>query len=166
MTDDELREWQEDDPKGYAANLARQTRSELKAEIMEELANKSTEDKIANTFDDYADKNPTFNEMWNSGELQRFMNVNPGHNAMSAHMMLTSDARIEEERNKATEEAEKRAAKKYKAKAHSSVLGGGPSHGGQSDLIPTELEDTKKFGGQTTVLVKRSLERERQRAAG
>ncbi len=168
MTDEELVEWQASDPKGYLDNMKAfidhqvQSRIEAFQTQSAQMAEKqSYEQKIQSTYESYAKENPDFDEMWDSGELKEFMDKNPGHNAISAHILLTAEAK----RNAAIEKAVADALKKKEAeikskRAASKVVGAGPA------VVPTparesdeRLKDPTKFGGKTNVLMQRLLER-------
>lgn len=163
MSEDELREWQEDDPKGYAANLLAMvtakaqevvdTRTEAEKRAEEERQSMT---RIEATFKDYADKNPDFSDMWNSGDIQKFMDDHPGHNAISAHQMMTYEKRIAEAKEQAAKEAEERVINNFKAKRNAGVLSEGPSHRGGSDGTPAELKNTKAHGGLYSALARLS----------
>ena len=173
-TDEELLEWQQSDPKGYAANLARQIRYELQQEIPdinEILKKHRLDEEIERTYEEYAKTHPDFDEMWDAGEIQRYMEKHPGHTPISAHMMLTQEKReaeiqkrIEEAVAKAVKETEEKMIKQFKAKKHAKVLPAGPASTGiLNETATPDLKDTKKFGGLLSVLVERSKQRERLR---
>jgi hypothetical protein len=170
MTADEMREWMEEDPVAYTANIAKQIKSEVTADVEGSFSQRSHEDRILKTFDDYASKDETFDQMWDSGEIGKFLDNNPGHNALSAHMALTSAGNaekikimVEEAVAKAVKETETKMIKNFKAKKGAQVLGSGPASTGTAQgRIAPELKQPKKFGGVNTVLAARLKER-RQR---
>jgi len=170
MTKEALLEWQEEDPLGYVRNLALQVRDETRQDVLEEVTQtleaqreQAERQAIEKTYTTYAQKNPDFDDMWDSGELKSFMDDNPGHTAISAHQMLTMEKRIQEAVEVATKDASKKAVSNLKAKQNARVLGSGPSAGGKVvGQIPAELRDTKKYGGLTAVLAARSLARTKQ----
>jgi hypothetical protein len=167
MTAEEIREWMEEDPIAYTANIAKQIRAEVTKDVEDKFTQRTHEDKVLKTFDDYAAKNETFDAMWDSGEIQRFIDKNPGHNAISAHMALTLEAKakdietqIKEAVEKAQKETEERVVKNFKAKKGAQVLSSGPvSTGTVQGKIAPELKTPKKFGGINTVLAARLKER-------
>lgn len=167
MTVDEIRDWMEDDPAAYMANAAKQIRAEVTAEVEGRLSQRSYDDKVLKTLNDYAAKNETFDQMWDSGEIQRFVEANPGYDAISAHMALTSEdnaknieIKVKEAVEKAVKETEERIIKNFKAKRGAQVLSSGPASTGtvQGKVAP-ELKEPKKFGGVNTVLAARLKER-------
>ena len=174
MPKEELTEMIEEDPQGFARNLALQIRSEVREEVLSEVqdeiaANKETADRksIEKTYTKYSQDHSDFDKMWDSGKLQSYMDENPGHNAISAHMALTKEvdaqSKIDEAVAKAVKETESKSTKSLKAKKNAQVLGGGPSSTGRAvDQMPVELKDTKKYGGLATVLAARSLARSTQ----
>jgi len=170
MSAEELNEWRDDDPKAFYANLARQARAEVREELLDEMKEeratsqaKTLEEKQVETYEKYAEKNPDFDEMWDSGAIEKFMRANPGHNAISAHMSLTAEKRtgdtkkdIDAAVTKAIKETEEKILKNIKAKGAASVLGAGPSTApGPSEALPDEMKNSKKYGGKTAVLVSR-----------
>jgi hypothetical protein len=163
MSDEELREWQEDDPKGYALNLFNQVKFESQQSIEQEAAQKSEQAKMVETFTQYASNNPDFDKMWESGQIEAYMKANPGHNAISAHMMLTAgnrnqdiDKKIADAVAKAVAETTEKVTKNFQAKRNATVLNEGPAHrGGGGDETPPELKDTKNFGGRNAVMARR-----------
>ena len=158
MSKEELIEWQEDDPHGYAANLYRQ----FVAEKTMEDEQKAQQTTVQKTFQTYEEKNADFRQMWDSGKIQEFMNANPGHNAISAHMTMTENTRIEAAVTKATKEAEERITKNFLAKRNAQVISDGGVIKDTSDL-PDELKNPQKYGGATSALSAR-LERMRAQA--
>lgn len=172
MTAEEIHEWTDNDPVAYTANIAKQIRAEVMKEVDEKSSQRTQEDKTLKTFDDYAAKNDTFDQMWDSGEISAFISKNPGHNAISAHMELTAEgktkdveARIKDAVEKAVKEAEDKVIKNFKAKKGAQVLSSGPATTGTAHgKVAPELKEPKKFGGINTVLAERL--RQRRQAVG
>jgi hypothetical protein len=164
MSKDDLLDWQAEDPQGYHDNLVAQAKFELAKDMKADQKKNSVEDAIAKTYEAYAKENPDFDEMWDSGDIREYMSKNPGHNAISAHMAMTSNKKVE----KAVKDAEKRIMENLRAKRESQVIPAGPSASRASSEteIPTELKDTKKHGGLAAVLARRSQEREQRRFGG
>ena len=182
LTDEELAEWQTDDPKGYADNLLKlvtqKSRENFQAERQadDEKKKAAAEEERANkTYDTYAAENKAtddgtgFMQMWDSGKLSEFMKENPGHNAISAHMVLTeaSKAQSEEERIKAgiaegVAAEKKRLAAESKARQRTVGLNQGPAYTSKAN-DDDELKDTSKRGGKVAVMAER-LKRMRQGA--
>jgi hypothetical protein len=143
MTAGEIRDWMDEDPVAYTANIAKQIRAEVTKDVEGRFSQQSQEDKILKTFDDYAAKNETFDQMWDTGEIQRFIDKNPGHNAISAHMALMSgsnakdvETQIKDAVEKATKETEERIIKNFKAKKGAQVLSSGPTTTGAGTQRP------------------------------
>jgi hypothetical protein len=166
MSDEEVLEWQQDDPKGYYANVLQQAKHEVGQDLAGKMDERNYESQIEHTFTEFAKQNPDFDEMWDRGELQRYMNTNPGHNAISAYRELTFDKRLADGTKEAVAEAEKKFNEGLKTKRESQTLSSGPAASGGGTVAgktPPELQDTKKFGGLTTVLAKRSADRSADR---
>ena len=155
MSAEELREWQEEDPSGYNANLFAQFHHESKQLLEQEAIKKATVDGIGKTFGDYEKANPDFKKMWDSGELETYMKDHPGHNAISAHKDLTEATRVKAATDKAVEKAiketEARVTKNFQAKRNATVLTDGPGviPGNSPDAL---LQNTKQHGGFTRVM--------------
>lgn len=152
MNDDDLREWQADDPKGYAANILLQAKHELSQDFEQKLGAKDRDAAIDSTFKAYGDKNPDFWDKWNSGETKKFMKENPGHNAISAHQMLTSETRDEAIRTKTKEKL----LSDLKTKGNINSLG--PSGTFTPDMQGVggdAMKNPEKHGGETNVLLQR-----------
>lgn len=173
LSPDEIADWQATDPKGYAANLYRQVTYEaeqkLNAQIAErekQMQTQSHEAKVKATYDAFEKANPDFRTRWNSGEVQAFMDANPGHNPISAYREMTSEvsSKTIEERHKAelaeavakaVKETEEKVNKNWQAKRSARVIGGGPSGAAGTTDADKELSDTKSRGGTVSVLTDR-----------
>ena len=170
MSDDELLDWQASDPKGFLANLNKtveyavsQKLESYQNQLQQQSEKKQFESSVANTFESYAKTNPDFDEMWDSGEIQDYMQKHPGHNAMSAHMEMTGESRLEKIKQEAVDKALKEYETAQRSKRASKVMGSAPA------TVPTSsnhaddrLKNPKKYGGDTNVLVARLMERRRQ----
>lgn len=167
MKKEDILEMQAEDPIAFAANLARQIRAEVKAEILDEVRaeqdERSTETRILSTYNKFAEDHEDFDELWDSGKIKAFMDKNPGHNAISAYYELTGDSAKQKEIEKAVKEKEKEILENVKAKKNlSNLLGGGP--GGPPNVPPNQdLQDTKTQGGLNAALARKLAQR---RAAG
>lgn len=159
LSEEERNEWHNEDRLGYEANLARQIRHETVQDLMGVLGEKELGSSIELTFGQYEKDNPDFRPMWDSGEIGRYMDANPGHNAMSAHMNLTGEKRIDAAKEEGAELARKGIATKKSA----ATMGAGPSATGQPTKKDPRMGDPKKFGGTTTVLAQRLAERRQSR---
>ena len=171
MTEEEILDWQSEDPKGYVDNINKMVAHQVQTGIetamkqsAEQNQQATVEAQVEKTYQTYAKDNPDFNTLWDTGEIKAYMDQHPGHNAISAHMAMTAEARqqkaIDDAVAKALSEAE--TARRSTRKA-GSILGPGPSS------VPTstknsddELKNPNKYGGATSVLAARL---ERMRAA-
>ena len=173
LSKDEVLDRLSEDPLGVLANFARQVRHEVRADVLREVEDSNTTKSVEKTLTAYAEKNPDFQTMLHSGEIDRYIANNPGHNLISAHMALTAEKRIadavekskkeadtdaeknEKEKAAAEKKAAEEAAKQAKAKQDAKTLSGGPARGGGSGDIAPELKDPKAFGGATAVITQR-----------
>jgi len=164
LSNEELAEMMDDNPKDFLQNFAKQVRSEVMSEVTDTLNEAETDsnrDKMEKTFIAYSDKHPDFDDMWDSGVLQRYIEEHPGNNAMSAHMALTLDDTVKAAVDAAIKGNQEEVRKNAKAKRNAQVLGDGPAAGGRTvGQVSVELQDTKKYGGLASVLTARSLARE------
>jgi hypothetical protein len=158
LSEEELIELQNDNPKEFIRTLHAAVTQQVKAELSSEIATKESEAKIDQTYDAYAGQNPDndaktgFVQMWESGVIQQFINQNPGHNPISAHMALTNETSVQAKIDAAVKEATEKVTKQYQARVVTDGLGAGPAH------VPAEtneLNGTKKKGGLNTVLAGR-----------
>ena len=165
MTADQLREWRDDDPKGYDDNLRAQARWEAATAIREELSLKEKRDKehndLKSTYEKFEAKHKDFKAMWESGEVIKFIDENPGHNPISAYYEMIGDqakADAEKTTAEAVEKAKKEAAdevtKRFLAKKKATVLSGGPAGPTRAEDDPA-LSNTKEHGGRTAVIAEK-----------
>lgn len=164
MKPEELLDWQSEDPHGYYKNVLAQAKHELTAEFTHTSEQRAKEDAVVSTFENFAKQHPDFDQMWDAGDLQKFMQSNPGHNAISAYWAITAEAKVQEAAEKAAKEAEAKFIKNQRAKKVSDVLPQGPSAPAGSMVGDDALKDTKKFGGTTAVLAQRLADRRRSQA--
>lgn len=161
MSAEEIAEWMTTDPKGYHDNLIIQAREQAKREVQavieqseRQQQQRAREERIKKTYELYEKENPDFRTMWDRGEIQAFLEANPGHNPISAHQLMTMEARIKAVAEQAAKEAEERTNRNWQAKRQAAVLGTGPSGIGATDA-DNELQNTKARGGPVSVLVNR-----------
>jgi hypothetical protein len=155
---EQLREWQDEDPKGYADNLKAQATYEAKQAIRAEIESKTLREReqgdLKRTYDDFEVKNPAFRKMWDAGEIVAYIEKHPGHNPISAFHEMTIENRIAEATAAATKKAEEEVTKRFMAKKKATVLSGGPSGTVRTEEDPT-LSNTKQHGGRTAVIADR-----------
>lgn len=167
-SDEEIREKMEDNPKGFMVNLFSQIVDETVKILDSRQAQQTRESTVKGTFDSFASKHPGdpdagikgFNDLWKAGAITKFMNANPGHNAMSAYLEMTAEAREKAVATKAAKAAEEEARKNKEAKAGAKVLGAGPGGAPAGDRN-ADLKDTKVRGGLANVIAQRLAERRR-----
>jgi len=172
MTDEQVLDEFEKQPIAFLGNLVRQVRHETTQHIMNTLGKKNQEQGVKSTFENYAKENPDFIEMVQSGELKKFMDANPFHNAISAHSFLSAQKKVsgfESQKQQAIEEAvKKREAdliKQYQTKGKlSTTLGQTPAP--KAKASPDDmLQNPDKYGGRENVLVERLRRFRTSRAA-
>lgn len=156
LNEEEVRQWMDEDPIGYQANLAKQ----IKAEIHAESNQHSARQAIDKTFSSYEKDNPDFRSMWDSGKLKDYMRENPGHNAISAHMTLTAEAKAKAREADIRKEERQKVMREFKIKGNAGGLadvGGGERP--KSSTSDVRLNDPDKYGGAEAVLAARYKER-------
>lgn len=175
--DDTIREKLEDNPKGFIVNLFSQIVDETVKVMESRSAQNAQKSTIQGTFEKFAKDNPGdeeaglkgFDALWKSGEVQQFMKANPGHNAMSAYLVMTAEARAKSVETRAektarekAEKAAEEARRNKQAKDGARSLGAGPG-GAPSRDANAELKNTKERGGLVSTLAQRLSSR---RSAG
>lgn len=155
LSAEEIREWMEDDPKGYSDNLLKQAAHMAQQNMKSTSLRDETVHGIEKTFTDYAAANPDFNDKWESGEIEKFMNAHPGHNAISAHMSLAGVANTQALIAKAVKETEERVTKNFQAKRNATLINPASPSRAAVDGVDTELKDTTNQGGFVSVAANR-----------
>jgi hypothetical protein len=193
LSADEIKEKLEDDPKGFLANLTRQIRAEVTEELEGKFAGKietslkglTQEERnraIGEFYNDFAEKHPDFNELFDSGAIEKLMDEKPYHTPLSAYHELTraaeaakvpTEADIQKKIDEAVKtavatavkETEQRMITQFKTKGKAMTMGDtGAARVAQAP--DEELKDTKKGGGTVAVLTERSLRREQAATGG
>ena len=156
MSSEELLDWQSEDPHGFYQNVLAQAKHEISQEFDSRLEKKTSEDAVVSEYQSFAEQHPDFDSMWEDGTLPDYMDKHPGHNAISAYLLLTRESQVKSEVEKAVAEAEKKFASNQRAKREQRPLAAGPQTTGTMDApVDAELKDSKKFGGSTRVLANR-----------
>ena len=172
MSDDEILDWQSEDPKGYIDNINKmighQVQEGIKTALAsnkEEMQMSQYETQVEQTYRSYAEANPDFDDLWDSGKIKQYMDDHPGHNAISAHMAITAEGKQKELVDKAVKDALTKAeTDRRTVRKAGAILPSGPN---TAPMAPSnsdaELQNPKQFGGDTSVLAARL---ERRRAMG
>lgn len=155
LSPQELNEWMLENPTDFLANLEAKLSSEIERKLTTKMEQSRTMASVEKTFREYEKNNADFRPMWESGEIKRYMDENPGHNAISAHQVLTAEKRIADAAQRAKGEALEQAQKNNQIKRNARVLGGGPASAGKPAGPDKELSDTKGAGGLNSVLARR-----------
>ena len=155
MSKDELLEWFEENPADFLNNFANQVIHENTTKEQQQTFNQ----RVSQTFSDYAKGNADFDAMWKSGKIEEYMNAHPGHNAISAHMALTQEQRLKDAVDKAVKETEQRVVKNFQAKRDAGTMGDAGGGGNRTPDKDSELKDTKSTGGLIASLARRHATR-------
>jgi hypothetical protein len=164
LTAEQIREWQEDDPKGFAENLKIQARYEAEGAVRQEMnsriARENEQGGLKKTYDAFETSHPDFRPLWDSGEIIKFIEKNPGHNPMSAYQAMTFEKKVAEAVEKAKKETEEEVTKRFQAKRKATVLSGGAAGAPRTDEDPA-FQNTKDHGGRNAVLANKLAEMRR-----
>ena len=163
MTEVEVLDWQSEEPVEFARNLYQQVLYETKATLVADGQQQEKESSIDKTYQEFGEKNVDFEPMWKTGELTKYIDAHPGHNAISAYRELkaeSSNSATEKVINDAVAKAvaakEAEMLKNFKAKKTATVLGGGPAQGAAPAIDP-ELSNTHVKGGLISTLASRLM---------
>lgn len=157
MTAEEIEELQAKDPKKFVGLLTEKIQAEVEAKQKATQAEKTTQEKqqrLKEYYQRYADENPTFETYWKDGSIEKYIAEYPGHTPISAHTVLTFDARVNAEVEKQVAIKAKEIEKNLLAKKAAGTLGKESAPGRKA--AETEgnkgFEDTKKGGGFTSMM--------------
>lgn len=152
MSVEELQAWQDQDPKGYAANLLQQAKWEIAEDLRKEAAQKNGARALDDAFRGYSEKHSDFMDMVHNGSILKYVQQNPGHNAFSAHLAMKLDkmesdyqAREKAAVEKAVKEAETKWQATIKNKKAAAGLKDQPSNT-PGDNKESVLKNPKKYG--------------------
>lgn len=177
MSNDDIEKWFGEDKVGFMANFYAQVASETKQNIMSELGQREQQKSVAQVYEQFANKNPEIKSMWASGQIQQFMNQNPGHTPISAYYELKGFApqsnqndvqkQIDEAVAKANKETTERIFNQLRAKfSATGILGAAPGSGsGNGSDTNTSLKVDVKAGGNLNQLLAQKLEAMRSTGA-
>jgi len=163
LSNEELIDWQNDDPKGYAENLRKYATQDAVVAVRADLNREKQEADITSSYDKYNNDNPAnddntgFVQMWDAGKIQAYMDENPGNTSISAHRALTYDDFVKKAVDKAVTKAKDEMVKEQKARIVTDGLGTGPGYAPKTE--DKELHNTKKRGGLVTALADRLAKR-------
>lgn len=172
MSDTEIYDEFRNDPKGFLQNFGARTKAEAMMEFRQEAAYQAQESAVAQGLESFAEENPDFMDMVETGEIAMYIERNPIHNAISAYHSLkssssqdTDQSAREETEKQIRQDERKKVLADIQAKQGATVLDGSSGTGpqaGASTAIEPELQDTGKHGGKRSVLTER-LKRLRDR---
>jgi len=173
MSDLDMADELTENPKEFLQKFAKNIESNTEEKMLtvfeklhQEQQAETAEEANRKAYEEFGEKNAGFWEMWDSGEIKLYMDKNPAHNAMSAYQALTSDSTVQEQIDaavkKAVEETTEKINKNIKAKRNVTFLPAGPTETGTQKNDAPELQDSKKHGGMTSVLMRRLQQRRNQ----
>lgn len=171
LTPDEIQDWQDEDPVGWAKNLLMQAKAEARNDIHAEAHQNTMRAAADKTLDDFVKAHPDFDEVYESRVLSQYCDEHPGHNIISAYLAINEEKAREAhgkevETLKASFEAEKKAAidaavkeavekiqKQYRAKESVTVITG-------DTTSPTVDDEDTYTGGDLTKFLHRQMIKE------
>lgn len=171
LTPDEIQDWQDEDPVGWAKNLLMQAKAEARNDIRAEAHQNTMRAAADKTLDDFVKAHPDFDEVYESRVLSQYCDEHPGHNIISAYLTINEEKAREAhskevETLKASFEAEKKAAidaavkeavekiqKQYRAKESVTVITG-------DTTSPTVDDEDTDTGGDLTKFLHRQMIKE------
>ena len=171
LTPDEIQDWQDEDPVGWAKNLLMQAKAEARNDIHAEAHQNAMRAAADKTLDDFVKAHPDFDEVYESRVLSQYCDEHPGHNIISAYLAINEEKAREAhskevETLKASFEAEKKAAidaavkeavekiqKQYRAKESVTVITG-------DTTSPTVDDEDTDTGGDLTKFLHRQMIKE------
>lgn len=171
LTPDEIQDWQDEDPVGWAKNLLMQAKAEARNDIHAEAHQNTMRAAADKTLDDFVKAHPDFDEVYESRVLSQYCDEHPGHNIISAYLAINEEKAREAhgkeiETLKASFEAEKKAAidaavkeavekiqKQYRAKESVTVITG-------DTTSPTVDDEDTDTGGDLTKFLHRRMIKE------
>lgn len=172
MSDTEIYDEFRNDPKGFLTNFGARTKAEALLEFRQEAAYQAQESAVAQGLESFAEENPDFMDMVETGQIAMYIERNPIHNAISAYHSLkssssqdTDQSAMEAREEQIRQDERKKTLASIQAKQGATVLDGSSATGpeaGANTAIDPELQDTAKHGGKRAVLTER-LKRLRER---
>ena len=171
LTPDEIQDWQDEDPVGWAKNLLMQAKAEVRNDIRAEAHQNAMRAAADKTLDDFVKAHPDFDEVYESRVLSQYCDEHPGHNIISAYLAINEEKAREAhgkevETLKASFEAEKKAAidaavkeavekiqKQHRAKESVTVITG-------DTTSPTVDDEDTDTGGDLTKFLHRQMIKE------
>lgn len=157
LSAEELQEKWDEDPKAVLNNYGAKMRHEIEQSFNERSAQDpegETPPLVDKALEAYADEHEDLYDMWEAGDIQSYIEDNPGHSVISAHQMLSMEKRMQEMETQHKEDIEKAVAEKAaelekqfksKTKASTSLTSTPVSHGAGDEIDPV-LADPKKYG--------------------
>ncbi len=163
LGNEEILEALDENPIEFLRNFKNEIETNVLIQFQEKQVQQTADQKIDAVYEQYAKDNPSFKTMLDDGSLRNFVDKNPGHTALSAHVMLEKSNVIQTEVSKAVQEKETEMLKNFKAKRQIDVLSSGPTVSRRSNDQTKDpaLQNPKAFGGTTAVLAQRLLQRRR-----
>lgn len=161
MDDEELAESFSDGKgiKRVFSQLAQQINRELTEFQKKEIENirqqeqrEARESREKETFNKFVKDNPDFVELYDSGEIVRYLDENPGETYKSAYRALTEEKRISDAVKKALAEQEKNLRAKQNLKTVSTTAPAATPSG--DDELAKMLKDSKAHGGVKNITLK------------
>ena len=98
LTDEQIIESFETDPKSFLANFAVQLESEITGKLTrqsqanhQQATAQTQEQAVKDLYTKYESDNPDFVEQWDNGSIQKYMDDNPGLTPIAAHKIMKAE---------------------------------------------------------------------------
>ena len=162
MDNDDLSEMIINEPSKYRALSMQQldreqtARSEQQAKVQNQ---QSIQERTNQTLKKFFEDKPDGVELVQSGQIHKFIEENPGHNAISAYHEIKGEDQYQERLATDVKKETDKIYQTLKAKGNAgsiSTTTGSKSYNGDS----AEMNNPEKFGGRNAVLLKRMLARQ------
>ena len=155
MDADDLRDQMDDDPTAFLKQYGEALTAQLAGNAPD--TGDAFGAKVAETLGGFAKENPEFDKLWDSGEIRKHLEANPGYDAIGSFYALTAESRETAVQEKIDAAIKKTEAKFNKLlKRDNSSLPGGPAATAGGEVAP-ELQDTSKHGGTIQTITSRII---------
>ena len=160
MEPDDLRDKFDDDPANFLKDFAAGIVAQVSEANAGQTKEQEFENRVVGTIGEFAKEHTDFDGLWDSGEIMKHMDANPGLDAVGSYYALTKDSREADVQKRIDAEVKKTEEKyqKHLKREHSSLPGGPAATAGGGDT-PASLQDTKKYGGLVRSIAARVLEK-------
>ena len=163
MEDDAIMDEFTDNPKQFLTNFAQQLFHEIgERNTKEQQQNKQKQfqQSAKQTYADFFGAKEDGQQMLTDGRIEKFIQENPGHNAISAYHALAGESQLESKIEEAVKAERAKIKKELKAAGNAKSFSSQTSGSGAKPSSKPEFKNPDKYGGKAAVLVRRFKERQ------